>query len=104
MKKILVVDDEALILESLKMGLESVAGWQVIKAHTGHAGYIKALAEQPDVILLDGNMPEMDGAATLKLLKQNVATRDIPVIMLTATSGQEDLLRALQAEKDRRRQ
>ena len=89
-RKILVVDDEVLIRESVQLGLEWVEGWKVLKAGSGSDGFARARAEQPDAILLDVTMPGMDGTATLRKLQQDQATRHIPVIMLTALADEED--------------
>ena len=89
-KTVLVVDDEAIIRESVQLGLESIKGWKVLKADTGITGLAAAKEEQPDVILLDVSMPEMDGITALQELQQDADTRHIPVIMLTAASGEND--------------
>ena len=89
-KTVLVVDDSAIIRESVQYGLESIKGWKVLKADTGISGLATAKQEQPDVILLDVSMPEMDGITALRELQRDENTRHIPVIMLTAFSGDED--------------
>lgn len=83
-KKILVVDNEEYIQEVTKICLETVAGWEVLTAGSGKEGIIKAEAYQPDAILLDVMMPDMDGFATFEKLQANQATQTIPVILLTA--------------------
>ena len=83
-KHILLVDDEDDIREVAGVSLEAVGGWQVSRASSGAEGIAKALAEQPDAILLDVMMPGIDGAATFKRLQGDPQTRDIPVILLTA--------------------
>ena len=89
-KTVLVVDDEAIIRECIQIGLEAYRGWKVLQADTGISGLATAKEEQPDVILLDVSMPGMDGITTLQELQQDEATRHIPVIMLTALSGEND--------------
>ncbi|MCC5603650.1 response regulator [Nostoc favosum] len=83
-KQILVVDNEQYIQEVAKICLETVAGWQVETASSGKEGIIKAETYQPDAILLDVMMPEMDGIATFEKLQANPLTKAIPVILLTA--------------------
>lgn len=83
-KKILVVDNEEYIQEVTKICLETVAGWEVLTAGSGHEGILKAEAHQPDAILLDVMMPDMDGFTTFEQLQANRATQTIPVILLTA--------------------
>ncbi len=84
MKRILVVDDEDDIREVAAMSLEMVGGWKVITAVSGAEAIAKAEAEQPDAILLDVMMPDMDGPTTFGKLRESPKTRDIPVILLTA--------------------
>lgn len=83
-KCVLIVDDEPDVRAIIKMGLEMSAGWQILTASSGAEALTIAAAHQPDVILLDVMMPEMDGYATLQQLKANSATRAIPVILTTA--------------------
>ncbi len=83
-KRILVVDNEQYIREVAQICLETVAHWQVITASSGSEGLTKAEVEQPDAILLDVMMPDMDGVTTFKKLQANAATQHIPVILLTA--------------------
>ncbi len=83
-KRILVVDNEAYIQEVAQICLETIAGWQVILAGSGSEGLATAEREQPDAILLDVMMPDMDGLATFSKLQANPTTRSIPVILLTA--------------------
>jgi CheY-like chemotaxis protein len=83
-KRILVVDNEQYIREVAQICLETVADWQVITASSGSEGLTKAEVEQPDAILLDVMMPDMDGVTTFKKLQANAATQHIPVILLTA--------------------
>ncbi len=83
-KRILLIDDEDDIREVAKMSLEITAGWEVLTASSGKEGVAKAESEKPDAILLDLMMPELDGTATLARLKQNPASREIPVVLLTA--------------------
>jgi CheY-like chemotaxis protein len=83
-KSVLLIDDEEAIQEVVQMGIEIEVGWQVSIASSGMTGIALAEAEQPDAILLDVMMPELDGVATLSLLKANPKTQSIPVIFLTA--------------------
>jgi CheY-like chemotaxis protein len=83
-KRILVVDNEEYIQEVAKICLETVANWEVLTAGSGEEGINKAATYQPDAILLDVMMPDMDGIATFEKLKANIKTSDIPVILLTA--------------------
>ncbi|MBD2344746.1 response regulator [Anabaena subtropica] len=83
-KHILIIDDEYDIRAVAELALKAVGGWQVSTAVSGNEGVAKASAEQPDVILLDVMMPDMDGIATFQALQANPTTQSIPVILLTA--------------------
>ena len=83
-KNILLIDDEETIQEVVQVGIEIEAGWQVAIASSGLEGINLAQNQQPDAILLDVMMPDLDGISTLSRLKANVKTRTIPVIFLTA--------------------
>ncbi len=89
-KRILLVDDEDDIREVAAISMQAVGGWQVLSASSGTEAIATALAEQPDVILLDVMMPDLDGPATFKLLQEDDRTRDIPVILLTAKAQAAD--------------
>ena len=88
-KRILLVDDEASILAVARVGLKR-AGWSVLTAASGKECIDKAETEQPDAIVLDVMMPEMDGLATLKQLQDNSQVKHIPVIFLTAKVQKAD--------------
>jgi CheY-like chemotaxis protein len=83
-KRILVIDDEDGIREIIQICLEVVAGWDVLTAASGSEGLAIAEAQQPDAILLDVMMPDMDGPTTFGQLQANAATGHIPTILLTA--------------------
>ncbi len=83
MKRILAVDDEPHILKLVAFSLKS-GGYEVLEATDGLSAITVALAEQPDLILLDVMMPALDGYEACRRLKTDPATSEIPVIMLTA--------------------
>lgn len=83
-KRILIIDDDSEILAVAQLTLKAVGGWQVSIATSGAEGLTKAAAENPDAILLDVMMPDMDGIATLQALQTNPVTQAIPVIFMTA--------------------
>lgn len=84
MRRVLIIDDDEMIREVAEISLVAVGGWEVIAAGSGEEGLSKAIAEQPDAILLDVMMPGLDGPATLQRLKADPATSGIPVVFLTA--------------------
>lgn len=83
---ILVVDD-ALFEQRLLVDLLSEHGYHVTVAGTGTQGWQLAQAAQPDLIVLDVRMPDMDGFACCRLLQANMATRDIPVIFVSGADS-----------------
>jgi CheY-like chemotaxis protein len=83
-KRILIIDDEEDIRDITQLGLEMSVGWQVLTAGSGQEGIALAAAHQPDLILLDVMMPDMDGRATFANLQANPQTEQIPVILVTA--------------------
>lgn len=83
-KSVLIIDDEDDIREVAQTSLEIMMGLKVILASTSQEGLLKAEMEQPDAILLDVMLPDMDGIVTFQQLQSNPATRHIPVILLTA--------------------
>ena len=94
-KRILLIDDDEDIREVAQLALESVGGWQVLTAASGREGIAIATDEQPDAILLDIMMPDMDGIATFKNLQDHPKTQNIPVILLTAKVQTPDQRRFL---------
>jgi CheY-like chemotaxis protein len=81
-KKILLVDDSSTVLLMERMIL-SREEYEVVVARDGQEGVEKATAEHPDLILMDVVMPRMDGFEACKRLREQDATREIPVIMVT---------------------
>lgn len=84
MRRILIIDDEEDIREVAALSLETVAGWNVLTAHSGSDGIRKAVAEQPDAILMDVMMPAMDGPSTFREMQRTPGIEHIPVLLLTA--------------------
>ena len=89
-KQILLIDDQPDIQTVVRLSLKIVRGWQVFTASSGKEGIQQAKTHQPDAILLDVMMPEMDGPATLASLKADPVTQSIPVIFLTAETRAAD--------------
>lgn len=95
MAKVLIVEDNPANMTLATFLLES-AGHSVLKATDAETGVALAVAEQPDLILMDIQLPGMDGLRATALLKADDATKDIPVIALTALAmkGDEERIRA----------
>jgi DNA-binding NtrC family response regulator len=94
--RILVVDDTPTNVKLLA-DLLSVNGFDVITAGSGGEGLERAGADAPDLVLLDVMMPDLDGFTVCERLKANAATRDVPVIFLTALTETLDKVRAFAA-------
>jgi DNA-binding response OmpR family regulator len=92
--RVLVIDDEAPIRLLCRVNLEA-EGMQVSEAGDGQSGLAKARDEQPDVILLDVMMPEMDGWQVAEELLSDRRTDSIPIIFLTARAEVRDRARGL---------
>lgn len=88
--KILLVDDDFSIVETLRERLE-MCDYAVITAYNGQQGLKKALDHRPDIVLLDNDMPVMDGREMLERLRENPRGRDICVIMVTGAGLIQDI-------------
>ena len=93
-RRVLVVDDDREIVEMTRLILES-GGYEVIPALSGEEALRNASHEKPDLILLDINMPGMDGWETLKILKVDETTQAIPVAMFSIKLELRDKLQGL---------
>ena len=98
MARILVIDDNADNLTTFEAVIrEALADAEVLTARSGEEGIARALAADPDAIILDIIMPEIDGFETCRRLKSDERLRDIPVIFLTAMrSDRQSRVRALE--------
>ena len=93
-ERVLVVEDEPDLRELLRYNL-SRKGYVVLEAGDGHQGLAIARTAHPTLILLDLMLPGIDGLTVCRMLKAEAATRDIPVLMLTAKSRERDVLEGL---------
>ncbi len=89
-KRILVCDDDPVILRLLQVNLE-LEGYAVLLAHNGEHAIEVATDEHPDLVILDIMMPRLDGYQTCERLKANDATKEIPVVFLSAKAQQADI-------------
>jgi len=96
MKKILIVEDHADMRELLTWQIE-LMGFMPITAKHGKDGVEKAIAEKPNLILMDIMMPGMDGWAAARALRANPETKDIPILAATALFRDSDLKSCLEA-------
>ena len=89
-KKILIADDVELFLE-LEKGFFDPEKFEILVARTGRQAIDIALAEKPDLVLMDFYMPEINGDDACRQLKENPETSAIPIIMVTQMGRPEDL-------------
>ena len=99
MPRVLLVEDNEANRDMLSRRLAR-RGYEISIATDGRQGIAAAQAEQPDLILMDMNLPEIDGWEATRLLKSQSTTRHIPVIALTAHAMISDRQRALEAGCD----
>lgn len=99
MPKVLLVEDHEEIWDFLSRRLRR-RGFEVVLAHQGQEGVDKARSEHPDIILLDMNLPVMDGWTAARCLKSELATRQTPIIALTAHAMSGDREKAMNAGCD----
>ncbi|MGB2600200.1 MAG: response regulator [Candidatus Omnitrophota bacterium] len=89
-KKVLIVDDEVDILKTVEYRVKK-AGYEAVTAVNGKGALEKAKSESPDLIILDWKLPDIDGGEVYEELKADERLRNIPVIILTASSDNESL-------------
>ena len=94
-RRILVVDDDSDIGGLARLILEG-AGYAVSIASSGQEALTSLASQRPDLVLLDVNMPEMDGWEVLRLLKIEESTRSLPVVMFSVKMEVRDKVHALQ--------
>lgn len=97
--KILVVDDETDVIDMLVINLRA-AGFNVVAAEDGASALTKVRKEAPSLIILDLMLPQMSGLEVCKILKGDIATRHIPIIMLTAKAEEVDKIVGLELGAD----
>ena len=96
---ILAVDDEVHILELISFNLKA-AGYHVVTALTGEEALKRCEVERPSLVLLDIMLPGEDGLTILRRLRDSAETRKIPIIIVSAKSGEADAVRGLDSGAD----
>jgi len=99
-KSVLIVEDERDVVDLLLLNLRKARGFTVSVATDGAAGLHKARTEKPAFIILDLMLPKMSGLEVCKILKSDPATRDIPIMMLTAKAHEVDRIAGLEFGAD----
>jgi len=98
-ERILIVEDERAIREMVGLALGQ-AGYRCLEAGNAHEAEAVLRAEPPDLVLLDWMLPGLSGVDFARRLRRQPATRDLPVIMLTARADEDDLIQGLEAGAD----
>ena len=97
--KVLIIEDEEALAELLDYNLGK-EGFRTVVARDGEEGLLKAEEERPDVVVLDWMLPNVSGIEVCRRLRAGEATRDIPVVMLTARAEETDRIRGLETGAD----
>jgi len=95
-KKILIVEDEPNLLKVLKIRVQS-AGYEALTALDAYQGVQSAIANRPDLVILDLMMPAGGGYQSLKNIRTSLLTKDLPVVILTGARDEELKNRVLEA-------
>ncbi|MBK5092100.1 MAG: response regulator [Actinobacteria bacterium] len=98
-RKVLLIDDEERLLEVMKTNLE-IEGYDVITAISGSTGLASAVVDQPDIIILDIMMPDIDGWEIARRLRSDPGTKYIPIIMLTALDEPHHVVKGFESGAD----
>lgn len=98
-KQILIVEDEKSIRDAIAFGLRR-GGFTVREAENCQAARVQLANELPDLMLVDWMLPDMSGLELTRMVKKDPATRDVPVIMLTARAEEDDKVRGLEGGAD----
>jgi diguanylate cyclase (GGDEF)-like protein len=98
-RKILLIDDEVLLLEVMKTNLE-IEGYEVITEMSGETGLVSAFVEEPDIVILDIMMPDVDGWEICQRLRSDSRTKYVPIIMLTALDEAHNVVKGFECGAD----
>ena len=99
MSRVLVIDDETVVGTILRYAFEA-NGHQTVYADGGERGVAMARSERPDAIVLDLMMPTLNGYDVLGILRSNEATKDVPILILTAVTMSDERERCLDGGAD----
>ena len=90
MKKVLVIDDNPTIVELIKYAVSLQGSYEVVVAYDGEQGLARISSERPDCVIIDVKMPRMDGYQLVRCLRGDACTSEIPLIILSAMTREED--------------
>ena len=89
--KVMLVDDSEVVLMTEKMMFRNLGNFEIVTARNGREAVERAVIEQPDLILMDVVMPEMDGIEACRAIRQSEHTSQIPIIMVSTRSQEESV-------------
>ncbi len=92
---VLCIEDEPLSMELVQIMLSRYPGIRLLKAVTGEDGVRQARDEQPDLVLLDMHLPDMDGVDVVRALSEQVASGALRIVLVTADSFSLDVVKAM---------
>ena len=93
-KRILIIDDEENFTQLVKLNLEDTGEYTVRTENRGALGFAAAKQFKPDLILLDILMPDTEGSEVAFQIKNDIETKDIPIVFLTAVAEKEEVKRS----------
>jgi|SRR5579863_1783734 len=95
MKKVLVIDDNPTIVELIKYAVNLQGSYHVVVAYDGVQGLERVHTESPDCVIIDVKMPRMNGYQLVRCLRGDAITADIPLIILSAMTREEDQMKGI---------
>ena len=94
-KRILVVEDSPAMRQLICFALKKVEGLEVLEANDGVDGLSKLTGKKFDLLIVDINMPIMDGLKLIDMVRKNAEHKDVPILIITTESAEEDRQRAM---------
>ena len=94
-KRVLVVEDSPAMRQLIRFALNKVEGLEVLEANDGVDGLSKLTGKKFDLLVVDINMPIMDGLKLIDMVRKNVEHKDVPILIITTESAEEDRQRAM---------